>query len=83
MHKSADNNLIIATQHRRSFLFGGEAVRFYIINALHPLWVKTPNALYPLLRDEELTIVMPDKRGTYRINFISGDENVAFTYFVA
>ena len=83
MNDSPEHPLIIGTQHCRRFLFGGETVCFYVINALRPLWVKTPFAQYPLLPDEELSIVMPDQCGTYSINFVCGEENVDFTFVVA
>ncbi len=83
MNESADHQLVIGTQHCRRFLFGGETVCFYIIHALRPLWVQTPFAQYPMLQDEELSLVMPDKCGTYCVNFICGEEKVDFTFVVA
>ncbi len=83
MRELSEQQLIIATQTARRFLFGGEAVHFYIVKAVSPLWVKTPQASYPMLPDEELTIVMPDKSGSFRIDFTCGTENIGFTYVVA
>lgn len=76
-------HLMIGTQLRRRCLFGGEAVSFYIISAIRPVLVRTPAALYPLLPNEELTVVVPDKVGTYKISFECGSETVDYSYFVS
>ena len=82
MNESAEHPLIIGTSQCRRFLFGGEVVCFYVINAIHPLWVTTPFAQYPLMPDEVMNVVMPDKCGTYSFDFSCGEENVDFTFVV-
>jgi|GEM_PF-5132682 len=82
MNESTTQPLIIGTDHSRRFLFGGEIVRFHIINAIRPLWVNTPFARYPMLPDEDLKLVMPDECGTYRVNFTCGEDSVDFTFVV-
>jgi len=75
--------LIIGTQNSRRFLLGGEAVRFFVVNALRPVWVKTPWAVYPLLPHEEITIVMPKQVGMCHISFTCGKSSVDYAYYVS
>ena len=82
MNESAEHPLIIGTSQCRKFLFGGEVVCFYVINALHPLWVTTPFAQYPMMPDEVLNVVMPEQCGTYNFGFSCGEDNVDFTFVV-
>lgn len=82
MNEATEHQLMIASPHARRFLFGGETVHFYILQALRPLWVQTPSAIYPLLRDEELSITLPDSCGTYRIGFFCGDEEIHYTFTI-
>lgn len=76
-------NLIIGTPNTRRILSGGETVRFYIIQALHPLWVSTPFADYPVLPDEELSITLPDTCCVYPVNFICGEERIQYRFVVS
>ena len=82
MHESAEHSLIIASPPVRPCLFRGEAVHFYIVQALQPLWVKTPYALYPMLRDEAITVYMPNCNGTYHVDFFCGEEKLGYTFVV-
>ncbi len=78
-----DSDMIIGTRNRSSFLFSGESVHFFILKALHPVWMKTPWATYPVLPDEEITIRMPNQIGPLKILFQSGNERTTFSYYVS
>jgi len=75
--------LMVATRNDHNYLQSGDTVRFFIINASTPLWVQTPLALYPLLSDEEVTIVLPDREGAFPITFYSGGETIRYAYYIS
>ena len=78
-----DGEMIIGTRTSRRFLTCGELVHFFVLNALHPVWMKTPWAVYPILPNEEVTIRMPEQIGPLSILFQSGNERVTFSYYVS
>lgn len=81
MERSA--SLMVATRNDHNYLQSGDTVRFFVINASNPLWVQTPFALYPMLSNEEITIVLPDREGAFPITFYSGGEFIRYAYYIS
>ena len=78
-----DGDMIIGTRTSRRFLTCGESVHFFILRALHPVWMTTPWATYPILPNEEVSIRMPEQNGPFNVYFLSGNERVTFSYYVS